>query len=103
MCILYLAGLVAALPVRERVRVAEILSVSANPFRHVIVIDKGTTDGAYDGQAIVDAGGVVAGLVLWFEETREDARVDREEARDDRAERQERVDAERRVQLRCRP
>ena len=49
--------------VRERVRVAEILSVNANPFRHVIVIDKGTTDGAYDGQAIVDAGGVVGQVV----------------------------------------
>lgn len=49
--------------VRERVRVAEIMSVSANPFRHVIVVDKGTTDGVYNGQAIVDAEGVV-GQVL---------------------------------------
>ena len=49
--------------VRERVRVAEILSVSANPFRHVIVVDKGTTDGAYDGQAIVDAEGVVGQII----------------------------------------
>ena len=28
---------------REQVRVAEIMSVSANPFRHVIVVDKGST------------------------------------------------------------
>ena len=44
---------------RERVRVAEIMSVSANPFRHVLVVDKGTSDDVYDGQAIVDAEGVV--------------------------------------------
>jgi rod shape-determining protein MreC len=49
--------------VREQVRVAEILSVSANPFRHVLVIDKGTSDGVYDGQAIVDANGVVGQII----------------------------------------
>jgi rod shape-determining protein MreC len=49
--------------VREQVRVAEILSVNANPFRHVIVIDRGTTDGVYDGQAVVDADGVVGQVV----------------------------------------
>lgn len=49
--------------VRERVRVAEILSVSANPFRHVLVVDKGTNDGVYDGQAIVDADGVIGQVV----------------------------------------
>ena len=49
--------------VREQVRVAEIMSVSANPFRHVIVIDKGTTDGVYDGQAVVDAEGVVGQVI----------------------------------------
>ena len=49
--------------VREQVRVAEILSVSANPFRHVIVIDRGTTDGVYDGQAIVDAEGVLGQVI----------------------------------------
>ena len=49
--------------VREQVRVAEIMSVSANPFRHVIVVDKGTSDGAYDGQAIVDAEGVVGQVI----------------------------------------
>jgi len=45
--------------VRDRVRVAEIMSVSPNPFRHSIVIDKGTRDDVYDGQAIVNADGVV--------------------------------------------
>jgi rod shape-determining protein MreC len=49
--------------VRERVRVAEIMSVSANPFRHVLVVDKGTSDDVYDGQAIVDSEGVVGQVI----------------------------------------
>ncbi len=49
--------------VREQVRVAEILSVSANPFRHTLVVDKGTSNGVYNGQAVVDADGVVGQVV----------------------------------------
>jgi len=39
------------------------MSVSANPFRHVLVIDKGTNDGVFSGQAIVDADGVVGQVI----------------------------------------
>ncbi len=49
--------------VRAQVRVAEIMSVSANPFRHFMVVDKGTTDGVYAGQPIVDADGVVGQVI----------------------------------------
>ena len=49
--------------VRDRVRVAEIMSVSPNPFRHSIVIDKGTRSAVYDGQAMVDANGVVGQII----------------------------------------
>lgn len=49
--------------VSDQVRVAEIMSVSANPFRHVLVVDKGTRDGVYDGQAMVDANGVVGQVI----------------------------------------
>ncbi|MDG2376973.1 MAG: rod shape-determining protein MreC [Woeseiaceae bacterium] len=49
--------------VRAQVRVAEIMSVSANPFRHVIVVDKGTRDGVYNGQALVDADGIVGQVI----------------------------------------
>lgn len=49
--------------VTDEVRVAGILSVSANPFRHVLVIDKGQNDGVYDGQAMVDANGVVGQVI----------------------------------------
>jgi len=49
--------------VRDRVRVAQIMSVNANPFRHSIVIDKGSRDGVYDGQAILDANGVLGQVI----------------------------------------
>ncbi len=45
------------------VRVAGIMSVDANPFRHNIVIDVGTQDRVYEGQSLIDASGVV-GQVL---------------------------------------
>jgi len=57
------AMLEAQTRVREEVRVAEIMSVSANPFRHDLVIDKGQNDGVYDGQAMVDANGVVGQVI----------------------------------------
>lgn len=47
----------------SQVRVAKIMSVSANPFRHVLVIDKGSRDGVYDGQALIDANGVVGQII----------------------------------------
>jgi rod shape-determining protein MreC len=49
--------------VRDEVRVAKIMAVDANPYRHSIVIDIGERDGAYDGQAIVDADGVVGQVI----------------------------------------
>ncbi len=57
------AMLEARTRVREEVRVAGIMSVSANPFRHDLVIDKGRNDGVYDGQAMVDAEGVVGQVI----------------------------------------
>ena len=49
--------------VGDRVRVAEIMAVDANPYRHDIVIDKGGRHGAYEGQAIIDANGVVGQII----------------------------------------
>ena len=49
--------------VTDEVRVAGIMSVSSNPFRHVLVIDKGRNDGVYDGQAMVDSDGVVGQVI----------------------------------------
>lgn len=53
----------ARLQVRDRVRVAEIMSVDANPFNHSLVINIGTQDDVYDGQALVDADGVVGQVI----------------------------------------
>ena len=49
--------------VRDEVRVVEIMAVDANPYRHNIVIDIGKREGAYDGQAIVDAAGVIGQVI----------------------------------------
>ena len=49
--------------VRDRTRVAGIMSVDANPYNHSLVIDVGTTDGVVDGQALVDADGVVGQVI----------------------------------------
>ena len=45
------------------VRVAQILEVDTDPFRHRVVINKGSNDGVFERQAIIDANGVV-GQVL---------------------------------------
>ena len=49
--------------VRDEVRVAEIMAVDANPYEHNLIIDIGSRDGAYDGQAIVSADGVVGQVI----------------------------------------
>ncbi len=49
--------------VRDEVRVAEIMSVDANPYEHNLVIGIGSRDGVYDGQALVDADGVVGQVI----------------------------------------
>ena len=49
--------------VQARVLMAEIMSVSSDPFRHVLVVDRGTNDGVYDGQAMIDAEGVVGQII----------------------------------------
>ncbi len=49
--------------VRAQARVAEIMAVDANPYRHNIVIGIGSSDGVYDGQAVIDAAGVVGQVI----------------------------------------
>ena len=58
------AMLEARVHVRDKVRVAEIMSASSNPFRHVLIVDKGTRDGVYKGQTLVDANGVVGQIII---------------------------------------
>jgi rod shape-determining protein MreC len=43
----------------DRVIVSEVVSVSPDPFAHELVINKGRSDGVQEGQAILDAGGLM--------------------------------------------
>lgn len=45
--------------VADRVRVAEILAVDMDPYRHRIALNRGAQDGVFRGQALLDAAGVV--------------------------------------------
>ena len=49
--------------VRDRARVAEIMSVDANPYSHSLVINVGTKDGVFDGQALIDVDGVIGQVI----------------------------------------
>lgn len=56
---LRLRALVAAGPrVAERTMLAEILRVDLDPFRHRVIIDRGTRDGVFRAQAVIDGNGV---------------------------------------------
>ncbi len=49
--------------VGDRVLIAEIMSVDMNPFRHKIVVNKGSRDEVFAGQAIIDAEGVIGQVI----------------------------------------
>ena len=49
----------AAQEVADEFNMAEIMAVEANPYRHSIRINKGRDFGVFEGQAMVDASGVV--------------------------------------------
>jgi rod shape-determining protein MreC len=49
--------------VSERTLIAEIINVSVQPFRHVVIINKGVDDGVFRGQPVLDAFGVVGQIV----------------------------------------
>jgi rod shape-determining protein MreC len=47
----------------ERVLIAEIISAAQDPYRQQIILNKGARDGAYKGQALVDAEGVMGQVI----------------------------------------
>ncbi|MGL4316444.1 MAG: rod shape-determining protein MreC [Pseudomonas sp.] len=49
--------------VDEKVLVTELIGVDPNPFSHRILIDKGEKDGAYIGQPVLDARGLMGQVV----------------------------------------
>ena len=50
--------------VSGRVVAAELLAVDSSPYRHKIVLNKGTKDNVYIGQPVVDASGVVGQVIV---------------------------------------
>ncbi len=49
--------------VGERLLIAELLSVDLDPWRHQILINKGSRDGVFVGQPLLDAQGVVGQVI----------------------------------------
>lgn len=47
----------------DSVLIAELISVSPDPLRHVVVINKGRQDGLYEGQPVIDGHGLVGQVV----------------------------------------
>jgi rod shape-determining protein MreC len=47
----------------DSVLIAELVGVSADPLRHVVVINKGRDAGVYVGQAVIDARGLVGQVI----------------------------------------
>jgi len=49
--------------VGDRVLIAEIMSVDMNPFRHMIVVNRGSFDGVQVGQALIDSQGIIGQVI----------------------------------------
>lgn len=49
--------------INDKVLVAELVAVELQSFRRQVVINKGQREGAYDGQPIVDAAGIMGQIV----------------------------------------
>jgi rod shape-determining protein MreC len=59
-----LRELLSATPkISERVLVAEIMSVDVDPYRQLLILNKSSRDGVYDGQPVIDAHGVMGQVV----------------------------------------
>lgn len=53
----------SSIKVGDRVLIAELLSVDMDPFARRIVLNKGTRDGVYRGQSLIDSNGVMGQVV----------------------------------------
>ena len=53
----------ASLSINNSFQIARIISTNTNPFRHLVVINKGEQDGAYNGQVLVDSNGVIGQIL----------------------------------------
>lgn len=53
----------SSVSIKERVLIAEVLAVENDPYSRKITLDKGTHQGIYNGQAVLDAQGVMGQIV----------------------------------------
>lgn len=55
--------LASAARIEDEVLIAEIVAISQDPYRNQITLNKGTREGVYRGQALVDAHGVLGQII----------------------------------------
>ena len=60
----YKALLNSARDIEDELVVAQITSLSPDPARHVVILDKGTADGVMEGQPVLGAEGLIGQIVL---------------------------------------
>lgn len=53
----------AAELIKDRVLVAELIGISPNPLRHLVVLNRGAADGVYIGQPLLDGDGLMGQVV----------------------------------------
>ena len=53
------ALLLSSKQLHEQVLIGEILSASMDPYRHYVTLNKGSIDGIYEGQPLIDAHGIM--------------------------------------------
>ncbi|MEM5530659.1 rod shape-determining protein MreC [Gammaproteobacteria bacterium AS21] len=53
----------ASAHVDDNVQLAELIGVNPDPFQHQVILDKGSEDGVFVGQPVLDAGGIMGQVV----------------------------------------
>lgn len=56
---------------RQRLLMTELIGVSPDPMRHAIRIDRGSRDGVFEGQPVIDAAGLMGQVVEVWEQRAE--------------------------------
>lgn len=54
---------------QDKVLIAELISVSPNPLSHLVVINRGSNEGVYEGQPVLDAFGLMGQVIEVDEDT----------------------------------
>jgi rod shape-determining protein MreC len=54
---------------QDRVLIAELMGVSPNPLSHIVMINRGSREGVYEGQPVLDAFGLMGQVVEVDEDT----------------------------------